>query len=50
LKDVRPEVTLKSAFVRLNMPEGEPEFWIVPSFTVATMMVDSDKVWMSKKN
>ncbi|KKN05344.1 hypothetical protein LCGC14_1088260 [marine sediment metagenome] len=32
------------------MPEGEPEFWIVPSFTVATMMVDSDKVWMSKKN
>ena len=36
------------AFVRLNMPEGEPEFWIVPSFIVANLIVDSDKVWMSK--
>ena len=36
------------AFVRLNMPEGEPEYWIVPSFTVAKAMVDSDKVWMDK--
>jgi hypothetical protein len=34
------------AFVRLNMPEGEPEFWIVHSFIVAKAMVDSDKVWM----
>jgi len=36
------------AFIRLNMPEGKPEFWIVPSFIVAVAMVDSDKVWMDK--
>ena len=36
------------AFVRLNMPDGEPEFWIVPSGVVASAMVDSDKVWMDK--
>lgn len=36
------------AFVRLNMPEGEPEFWIVPSKIVADAMVNSDKVWMDK--
>lgn len=42
------EEDLFYAFVRLNMPEGKPEFWIVPSFTVANAMVDSDKVWMDK--
>ena len=36
------------AFVRLNMPDGVPEFWIVPSNIVAAAMVDSDKVWMDK--
>ena len=36
------------AFVRLNMPDGEPEFWIVPSHIVAKAMVDSDKIWMDK--
>lgn len=42
------EEDLFYAFVRLNMPEGEPEFWIVPSLIVANAMVDSDKVWMDK--
>ena len=36
------------AFVRLNMPDGEPEFWIVPSEVVASAMIDSDKLWMDK--
>ncbi|MCK4382796.1 MAG: hypothetical protein KAW66_05825 [Candidatus Lokiarchaeota archaeon] len=36
------------AFVRLNMPDGIPEFWIVPSSVVATVIEESDKVWMKK--
>ena len=36
------------AFVRLNMPVGVPEYWIAPSSVVATAMINSDKVWMSK--
>jgi len=36
------------AFVRLNMPDGKPEFWIIPSLIVAKAMIDSDKVWMDK--
>ncbi len=31
------EESLFYAFVRLNMPEGEPEFWIIPSFIVANL-------------
>lgn len=42
------EESLFYAFVRLNMPDGEPEFWIVPSGIVAKAMIDSDKVWMDK--
>jgi len=40
------------AFVRLNMPEGEPEFWIVPSFTVAPVIKESCEIYMKtpKKN
>jgi len=34
------------AFVRLNMPDGEPEFWIVPSDVVAKVMVDSHSLYM----
>lgn len=40
--------TLFYAFVRLNMPDGKPEFWIVPSIIVANALIDSDKVWMDK--
>ena len=42
------EEDLFYAFVRLNMPEGEPEFWIVPSFTVAKLIKESDDIWMKK--
>jgi len=30
------------------MPDGDPEFWIVPSNIVAKAMINSDKVWMDK--
>ena len=31
------------AFVRLNMPDGDPEFWIVPSNIVASIIKKSHK-------
>ena len=34
------------AFVRLNMPDGIPEFWIVPSSVVATVIKKSQKIYM----
>lgn len=33
------------ALVRLNMPDGEPEFWIVPSNVVAEVVKTSYKIW-----
>jgi len=33
------------AFVRLNMPDGVPEFWIVPSNVVAKVIKTSYKIW-----
>ena len=33
------------AFVRLNMPDGVPEFWIVPSNVVAEVIKSSYKIW-----
>ncbi|KKN46942.1 hypothetical protein LCGC14_0668080 [marine sediment metagenome] len=46
--ETRIDESLFYAFVRLNMPDGEPEFWIVPSRIVAKATIDSDKVWMDK--
>ena len=34
------------AFVRLNMPDDEPEFWIVPSKVVAPVIKKAHEVWM----
>ena len=34
------------AFVRLNMPDGIPEFWIVPSKVVATVIKEEHIIWM----
>ena len=34
------------AFVRLNAPDGIPEFWIVPSKVVAPVIEDSYKIWL----
>ena len=34
------------AFVRLNMPDGEPEFWIVPSGVVASVIKESHKIYL----
>ncbi len=34
------------AFVRLNMPDGVPEFWIVPSKIVASVIKESDETYM----
>ena len=36
------------AFVRLNMPDGVPEFWIVPSTVVAKVIMDSYKIWIKE--
>lgn len=33
------------AFVRLNMPDGVPEFWIVPSTIVAPVIKEAYKIW-----
>jgi len=33
------------AFVRLNMPDGVPEFWIIPSNVVAEVIKTSYKIW-----
>ena len=33
------------AFVRLNAPDGIPEFWIVPATIVAKVIMDSYKIW-----
>ena len=35
------------AFVRLNMPDGEPEFWIVPSTIVADLIKNSYIILMA---
>ena len=40
--------TLYYAFVRLNMPDGVPEFWIIPSIIVAKVVAESDKIYMDK--
>ncbi len=34
------------AFVRLNMPDDVPEFWIVPSGVVASVIKDSYKIYL----
>lgn len=36
------------AFVRLNMPDGVPEFWIVPSIKVATVVKREHEIYMTK--
>ena len=36
------------ALVRLNMPDGVPEFWIVPSNVVAKVVKTAYKNWMDK--
>ena len=36
------------AFVRLNLPDGIPEFWIVPSKIVASVIKIGHKIWMEK--
>ena len=33
------------AFVRLNMPDGVPEFWIIPSTIVASVIKKAYKIW-----
>ncbi len=39
--------TLFYAFVRLNMPDDVPEFWIVPSKIVAPVVKESYKILMA---
>lgn len=34
------------AFVRLNMPDGVPEFWIVPSTIVAPVIKESYEIYL----
>ena len=34
------------AFVRLNMPDGVPEFWIIPSTIVAPVIKKAYKIWL----
>jgi len=34
------------AFVRLNAPDGVPEFWIVPSTIVASVIKKAYKIWL----
>lgn len=34
------------AFVRLNAPDGIPEFWIVPSTVVAPVIKEAYKIWL----
>jgi len=34
------------AFVRLNMPDDVPEFWIVPASTVASVIKESYKIYL----
>ncbi|KKM91869.1 hypothetical protein LCGC14_1224110 [marine sediment metagenome] len=36
------------AFVRLNMPNDTPEFWIVPSTIVAPIVKKSHEIWMTR--
>ena len=36
------------AFVRLNMPDGIPEFWIVPSKVVAPVLEKEHIIWMKE--
>jgi len=36
------------AFVRLNMPDGVPEFWIVPSTIVAPIIKREHEIHMTK--
>jgi len=39
------EENLFYAFVRLNMPDGNPEFWIIPSMVVASIIKNSYRIW-----
>ena len=34
------------AFVRLNMPDGIPEFWIVPSKDIVEVIKKAYKIWL----
>ncbi len=34
------------AFVRLNLPDDIPEFWIIPSTVVAPMIRESHLIWL----
>ena len=34
------------AFVRLNMPDGIPEFWIVPSKVIVEIIKKAYKIWL----
>lgn len=36
------------AFVRLNAPDGVPDFWIVPSKVVAEVIKESHLIWLKE--
>jgi len=44
--DTLSDESLFYAFVRLNAPDGVPEFWIVPSMVVAPVIKESYKIWL----
>ncbi|GAF99023.1 unnamed protein product, partial [marine sediment metagenome] len=44
--DTLSDESLFYAFVRLNAPDGIPEFWIVPSTVVAPVIKESYKIWL----
>ncbi len=43
--EILTDVNMFYAFVRLNAPDGIPEFWIIPSKVVAEVVKTSYKIW-----